>query len=451
MERIESHMSSGKDLNQSPLEKTGQTITTPEGVNLPPAQKKNRPQQSKDDQSILHDNPPHQASLTSECNEEAPGQSSVEHVKDARAQQAKQKNKAEPPKAKQYEPKKQKASQKTSFPLSESRMTFSATWLLHGYDGLPFGMTSVLLAACSFLAIVLMAWSAWPFSPFEDFLSSVQGGHPLEKTALQPVWWSPQLLLSVSVGILLGGRWALVLYGGYLLAGLVGLPLFAKGGGVTYLLQPGMGYLCGLMLSSVVAGWVFHIPQISKKPLSAKAKKLRERAEKVRKLRNKRSKGLFQYVVMDVVRLMDWLRPKSSRELSLMRWVGRTVLMSCACVFVLHSAGVTTLWFQYHLGLLQPAAYGQYVHDLTQEVWQYDVLFVTVAAVGLLILKSLLIPVYHSSGREARGPERAAYSVASSEALNRRRLPLSDRGRKRVMPRKNHTSKSAPEQVTPTI
>ncbi|MEC9492971.1 biotin transporter BioY [Flexistipes sp.] len=42
----------------------------------------------------------------------------------------------------------------------------------------------------------------------------------------------------------------------YLLLGLIGLPIFAHGGGIAYVLNPTFGYLVGFVVSSVVIGYI---------------------------------------------------------------------------------------------------------------------------------------------------------------------------------------------------
>lgn len=43
----------------------------------------------------------------------------------------------------------------------------------------------------------------------------------------------------------------------YLVLGLFGLPVFAQGGGISYLLQPTFGYLAGFIFAAGVTGWLF--------------------------------------------------------------------------------------------------------------------------------------------------------------------------------------------------
>lgn len=65
-----------------------------------------------------------------------------------------------------------------------------------------------------------------------------------------------QLAVSLLTGIVLGPRRALLAHGLYLLIGLIGLPVFAAGGGLAYVLQPSFGYLPGMMLAAGLVGWL---------------------------------------------------------------------------------------------------------------------------------------------------------------------------------------------------
>ena len=63
-----------------------------------------------------------------------------------------------------------------------------------------------------------------------------------------------QFIISLLTGIVLGARRALLAQGLYLLMGLIGLPVFAKGGGLAYVLEPTFGYLIGMALGAGLVG-----------------------------------------------------------------------------------------------------------------------------------------------------------------------------------------------------
>ena len=80
----------------------------------------------------------------------------------------------------------------------------------------------------------------------------IVGGFVRIPTPFAPI--TLQLQLALLAGILLGAEWGGVSVLLYLLLGLIGLPVFASGGGVSYVLQPTFGYLLGFALSAFVAG-----------------------------------------------------------------------------------------------------------------------------------------------------------------------------------------------------
>ncbi len=74
---------------------------------------------------------------------------------------------------------------------------------------------------------------------------------PLPGTAVSFTLQTGVVLLS---GLLLGGKRAAVAQAAYVAAGLLGAPVFSRGGGVSYVLQPEFGYLLGFVLSAYVSG-----------------------------------------------------------------------------------------------------------------------------------------------------------------------------------------------------
>ena len=61
-----------------------------------------------------------------------------------------------------------------------------------------------------------------------------------------------QFLFTLLAGLMLGARLGALAIGTYVLMGLVGIPVFASGGGPAYVLQPTFGYLVGF----IVQGWL---------------------------------------------------------------------------------------------------------------------------------------------------------------------------------------------------
>ena len=65
---------------------------------------------------------------------------------------------------------------------------------------------------------------------------------------------SLQFLFTAMAGILLGAGYGALSQAVYVLIGLVGVPIFALGGGFSYVLQPTFGFLLGLIPAAAVIG-----------------------------------------------------------------------------------------------------------------------------------------------------------------------------------------------------
>ena len=63
-----------------------------------------------------------------------------------------------------------------------------------------------------------------------------------------------QLLITALAGVLLGARSGMLSQAVYVLLGLVGLPIFASGGGFQYVLNPTFGFLLGLIPTAYIIG-----------------------------------------------------------------------------------------------------------------------------------------------------------------------------------------------------
>lgn len=63
-----------------------------------------------------------------------------------------------------------------------------------------------------------------------------------------------QLLFTMLAGLLLGGKIGALSVCAYIFMGLIGLPVFAEGGGFAYILKPSFGYIIGFAVASYVTG-----------------------------------------------------------------------------------------------------------------------------------------------------------------------------------------------------
>lgn len=65
-----------------------------------------------------------------------------------------------------------------------------------------------------------------------------------------------QLFFAVYAGLLLGAKAGLLSQVVYIILGLVGLPVFTKGGGIQYIFSPTFGYLIGFAVAAFVIGYM---------------------------------------------------------------------------------------------------------------------------------------------------------------------------------------------------
>ena len=73
------------------------------------------------------------------------------------------------------------------------------------------------------------------------------------------VTFSLQFFFALLAGFLLGSKRGLAAVGVYLLIGLAGVPVFAHGGGLMYLMKPTFGFLIGFAAAAYVAGKIAEI------------------------------------------------------------------------------------------------------------------------------------------------------------------------------------------------
>ncbi|MCI2056054.1 MAG: biotin transporter BioY [Oscillibacter sp.] len=79
-----------------------------------------------------------------------------------------------------------------------------------------------------------------------------------------------QFLFTMLAGLLLGGKLGCISVSVYIFMGLLGLPVFAEGGGFAYIFKPSFGYLIGFAVASYVTGVIANkVPNPSYKRLFA--------------------------------------------------------------------------------------------------------------------------------------------------------------------------------------
>ena len=71
-----------------------------------------------------------------------------------------------------------------------------------------------------------------------------------------PMHFTLQLFFALLAGFLLGPRLSFLSVGVYLILGLMGVPIFAAGGGLSYLIRPTFGFLLGFAFAAWITGFL---------------------------------------------------------------------------------------------------------------------------------------------------------------------------------------------------
>ncbi|MBN1558859.1 biotin transporter BioY [candidate division KSB1 bacterium] len=83
-------------------------------------------------------------------------------------------------------------------------------------------------------------------------LTALTAAGAFVKIPFYPVPFTLQTFFTALAGLMLPPRWAALSQAAYLSIGLMGLPVFAYGGGLGYIMQPTFGYLLLLPLSALI-------------------------------------------------------------------------------------------------------------------------------------------------------------------------------------------------------
>jgi biotin transport system substrate-specific component len=75
---------------------------------------------------------------------------------------------------------------------------------------------------------------------------------------LPPVPFTLQFMFALLAGVLLGSRLGALSVLCYIILGLAGLPIFASGGGITYIFMPSFGYIVGFCAAALISGKISH-------------------------------------------------------------------------------------------------------------------------------------------------------------------------------------------------
>ena len=104
-------------------------------------------------------------------------------------------------------------------------------------------------------------------SPIRDFslialMAALTAVGAFITVPIPPVPFSLQIFFAILSGALLGSKKGAAAVGIYVLLGLCGLPVFTKGAGISYLLQPTFGYLAGFIVGAWVCGKIIEHKRI---------------------------------------------------------------------------------------------------------------------------------------------------------------------------------------------
>ncbi|MGN1317520.1 MAG: biotin transporter BioY, partial [Lachnospirales bacterium] len=69
-------------------------------------------------------------------------------------------------------------------------------------------------------------------------------------------YFTLQLAFVLLAGMILGPTYGALSATVYVVAGLIGFPIFAAGGGISYILRPSFGYLLGFIAAAFISGLV---------------------------------------------------------------------------------------------------------------------------------------------------------------------------------------------------
>lgn len=78
------------------------------------------------------------------------------------------------------------------------------------------------------------------------------------KIPIPVVPFTLQFLFTMLAGLLLGSKLGSLSVLIYILLGLIGLPVFTEGGGISYILKPTFGYIIGFLVATYITGLIAH-------------------------------------------------------------------------------------------------------------------------------------------------------------------------------------------------
>jgi len=73
-----------------------------------------------------------------------------------------------------------------------------------------------------------------------------------------------QSFFAILAGLILGHKKGAVVTLLYMILGLIGIPVFARGGGLYYVLTPSFGFIFSFIPASFISGYLYHIKKANK-------------------------------------------------------------------------------------------------------------------------------------------------------------------------------------------
>ena len=98
-----------------------------------------------------------------------------------------------------------------------------------------------------------MKLNRWSLIPI---CSALTAAGAFIRIPIAPVPITLQTFFVILSGLLLGPRAGALSQVIYIIVGLMGMPVFSGGGGISYVMKPSFGYLLGFVFASAVAGYV---------------------------------------------------------------------------------------------------------------------------------------------------------------------------------------------------
>jgi len=78
------------------------------------------------------------------------------------------------------------------------------------------------------------------------------------KIPIPVVPFTLQFLFTMLAGLLLGPKLGFISVLGYIIIGLIGIPIFTEGGGIAYIFKPSFGYIIGFAFGAYITGKIAH-------------------------------------------------------------------------------------------------------------------------------------------------------------------------------------------------